>query len=840
MFTKDYLKKYLKENQTNKKIDSLILDWFDLTHWFPSEIDLENHSILLDKKSDYINKITLMNDSFYVFLFTTKTRLAFAEKEEINTLYELILDPKFSITPRLRLFRKNKEKFYLSLFSDKENTEIQDSTHIFFKNSIGQVKMKVLSTQNDFDLWLKNRYEKTLLTFSSVDNNEDIEMQLMHFLQLYISYSEDQIFQQKAIDKITELLQNLSSLPLENKLRSKLSKTIRANDHLMQSLRDFRNLDGPFSQKVRGFIKEISQNRDSLFITNNIEIKNANLDVERELHKIPLLIDRVAEEFCLKNSITEHFTFPNTFVELQIDQEDDKIDYNTAKLILDFSNQEKKEEVIVGLKVNDLGFGFPIVRLLIIGNKGSITLKECAKINAAIKYAVENKIPIDWFACSFGVEISLNRGVEGLDASSSTARELLKASRNSNIPINVVVDNANVGAQAYWDAIASILFDTNGLLIMTEKGSMTLTGYKALTLALQSKTHSLDITETADKLFPQGLQSLGGYENVYSASGEAMLYAKNLKQACEQLLLHHYYSYTPSADNLVENRILYNAKKTILSETDVEKEIKKIRDGRKGDREKILMFLHNPNSPPPLYLWKDIKGETENEIVEMEHTIVAEMIIGNRPTMVIFPPTGPLSPQDAALIAKAIYKANNRIPVLIIGNLTGFNSDPEAMKHMQLFSGASIVKSIVEHEGPILVTNLGNLVGGTYVIFSKQLNPNLKILAIEGAKFQVVGGVLAAKLIFHKTVMEKAQKDSRLQNLSGSEYDNMLRKLITEFEGIEAENYDKYHSAYRALSVNSIDKIVPIRELRDSIVAMQEQSINEYLEKKCQENQKLA
>ena len=46
--------------------------------------------------------------------------------------------------------------------------------------------------------------------------------------------------------------------------------------------------------------------------------------------------------------------------------------------------------------------------------------------------------------------------------------------------INIIVSGINVGAQSYWNAEATMLMHTRGLLIMTDDASMLLTGKKAL------------------------------------------------------------------------------------------------------------------------------------------------------------------------------------------------------------------------------------------------------------------------------------------------------------------------------------------------------------------------
>lgn len=825
---KQNLKRFFIHNFSDTKAHPILLKWFDHSHLHIDELNYNHHFHFLDEESNKLNnKLIIFNKNNYLVLFTAKIKLSFKDVDKVETLIELTFHPKTSTIPSLKIYRESDDDHSLKLitFSDRENMLRNQDCFIFFKDSFSQMNFFLVNNDSHFDMWLKDKSGHPLLVFSSVDLLNDYEIQLLHYLQLYVTSSHDDAFHKRAVKKINSLLKKLSILPSNDETRLNIRKKIQFNDLLLSGLLNFKKIHSPISHTVNRFIKDIIESHRSVMITDKIEITDNRTATADDLPKIPLLIDQVAEEFCHAQNISNHFTFPNVFLELNIDQDEGHLDYNTATLGYK-KNMTHSNELIVGLKINDLGLGFPIVRLLIIGSKGSITLKECAKINAALKYASEHKIPVDWFSCSYGVDISMNQGVEGLDASSSTAREIIKASIHCSVPINIVIDLPNVGAQAYWDAIATILFETNGVIIMTENGSMTLTGHKALTLALQSKIHSMDINEKAQKFFPEGLQNLGGYKDIYGPSGEAMAVAKDTKAACEILLRHHYYSYSNANGKMIEPRFKKTPQNNDSDEAILIKEIKKIQTGYKGDRIKILECLRNPESPPPIQWWKEIQTPSNPHL---EHTIIEEMVIGKRPTLVIFTPTGPLAPVDAVTIAKGIYKANGRMPVLIIGNLTGFNSDPEAMKNIQLFSGASIIKAIVDHKGPIIVANLGTLVGGTYVIFSKQLNPFLRIIAVEGAKFQVIGGILASKLIFHKQILEKAKSDPRVKDISNSQlYEKTLREVIEEFEKSEIEAYDNYHSAKRALEVHSIDKIVQVKDLKTSIIDMQESLIEEY------------
>ena len=87
--------------------------------------------------------------------------------------------------------------------------------------------------------------------------------------------------------------------------------------------------------------------------------------------------------------------------------------------------------------------------------------------------------------------------------------------------INVVVAGINVGAQPYWNAEATMLMHTKGILVMTPDSAMVLTGKQ-----------SLDFSGgvSAEDNF-----GIGGYDRVMGPNGQAQYWAPDLAGACEVL-----------------------------------------------------------------------------------------------------------------------------------------------------------------------------------------------------------------------------------------------------------------------------------------------------------------
>src|SRR5437764_102737 len=80
--------------------------------------------------------------------------------------------------------------------------------------------------------------------------------------------------------------------------------------------------------------------------------------------------------------------------------------------------------------------------------------------------------------------------------------------------INIVVNGINVGAQPYWNAEATMLMHTKGILVMTPESAMVLTGKQAL---------DFSGAVSAEDNF-----GIGGYDRVMGPNGQAQYWAPNL------------------------------------------------------------------------------------------------------------------------------------------------------------------------------------------------------------------------------------------------------------------------------------------------------------------------
>ncbi|HSO64076.1 MAG TPA: biotin/lipoyl-containing protein, partial [Ornithinibacter sp.] len=157
-----------------------------------------------------------------------------------------------------------------------------------------------------------------------------------------------------------------------------------------------------------------------------------------------------------------------------------------------------------------------VTRVLLCGDPlralGAVAEPECARVIAALDLAQERGLPVEWFALSAGARISMDSGTENMDWVARALKRIIEFTQAGG-EINVVVAGINVGAQPYWNAEATMLMHTKGILVMTPDSAMVLTGKQ-----------SLDFSGgvSAEDNF-----GIGGYDRVMGPNGQAQYWAKD-------------------------------------------------------------------------------------------------------------------------------------------------------------------------------------------------------------------------------------------------------------------------------------------------------------------------
>ncbi len=152
---------------------------------------------------------------------------------------------------------------------------------------------------------------------------------------------------------------------------------------------------------------------------------------------------------------------------------------------------------------------------------------------------------------------------------------------------------------------------------------------------------------------------------------------------------------------------------------------------------------------------------------------------------------------------------------------------------LQLEYGAEIGRAVVNFDGPIVFCVVSRYHGGAFVVFSKALNDNMTVLAVEGSFASVIGGAPAAAVVFAGEVDARTGADPRVAALEAparrrrrtssgpglrAELAELRAAVRSEKLGEVAAEFDGVHSIERAVKVGSVDAVIPAAELRPRLI----------------------
>jgi acetyl/propionyl-CoA carboxylase alpha subunit/acetyl-CoA carboxylase carboxyltransferase component len=485
-----------------------------------------------------------------------------------------------------------------------------------------------------------------------------------------------------------------------------------------------------------------------------------------------------------------------------------------------------------------------ITRVVLLGDPtralGAVAEPECARIIAALDLAEELSVPVEWFALSAGARISMDSGTENMDWVAKALRRIVTFTQAGG-EINIVVAGINVGAQPYWNAEATMLMHTKGILVMTPESAMVLTGKQ-----------SLDFSGgvSAEDNF-----GIGGYDRVMGPNGQAQYWVPNLAAACELLVNHYAHTYIAPGESAP--RLVKSADPVDRDISDYPHELADSEFRTVGD---IFSPTGNPDRKKPFDIRSVMRAVADQDIsvlerwagmADAETSVVFDAHLGGRPVCLIgiesraiprrgFPPSdgpdlwtaGTLFPRSSKKTARAINAASGNRPVVMLANLSGFDGSPDSMRNLQLEYGAEIGRAVVNFQGPIVFCVVSRYHGGAFVVFSKALNSEMTVLAIEGSYASVLGGAPAAAVVFTGEVDARTARDPRIKELEerGAAATGVKRAaLATELAALRstvrveklaevAAEFDAIHSIQRAVEVGSVDAVIGAHELRPRLI----------------------
>ena len=517
---------------------------------------------------------------------------------------------------------------------------------------------------------------------------------------------------------------------------------------------------------------------------------------------------------------------------------------------------QNKANIIVGI-IRNFTTRYPegMKRVVLLGDPskdlGALAEPECRRIMGALDLARAERVPLEWFPISAGAKISMESGVENMDWIARVLRRLVEFTQAGG-EVNLVVNGINVGAQPYWNAEATMLMHTRGILIMTPKAAMVLTGKRAL--------------DFSGSISAEDNLGIGGYGRIMGLNGQGQYWARDIEEGCHILLRHYEHTYVAPGE-----RFPRRAESSDPIERDVrnsphanghENAFERIGDifsdqtnpGRKKsfDIRKVMMAVIDQDHQP-LERWPGMRAA--------ETTVIWDAHLGGYPICLIgiesrqiprigfVPADGPeqwtagtLFPMSSKKVARAINAASNNRPVVLLANLSGFDGSPESMRRLQLEYGAEIGRAVVNFQGPMAFCVINRYHGGAYVVFSRALNENLEVFALEGTYASVIGGAPAAAVVFAGEVEARTRKDSRIQTLDNeinqadgkdkgrlrAERNQLFKLIHSEKLGEVAEEFDRVHSVERARRVGALNEVIPPESLRPYLIRAIERGLERF------------
>ncbi len=483
-----------------------------------------------------------------------------------------------------------------------------------------------------------------------------------------------------------------------------------------------------------------------------------------------------------------------------------------------------------------------ITRVVLSGDPtrglGAVAEAECRRIIAALDLATELGVPVEWYTLSSGARISMDSGTENMDWVGAALRRIVEFTQAGG-EINIVVAGINVGAQPYWNAEATMLMHTRGILVMTPDSAMVLTGKQ-----------SLDFSGgvSAEDNF-----GIGGYDRVMGPNGQAQYWAPDLAGAFRVLMGHYESTWVAPGESGPRRAATSDPFDRDISDHP--------HSGEFATVGQIFSREHNPDRKKAFDIRTVIAAVCDADhprterwagMADADTAVVIDARIGGRSVAVLgieshpvprvgFPPTdgpdtytaGTLFPKSSKKAARAINAASGNRPLVVLANLSGFDGSPESMRRLQLEYGAEIGRAIVNFRGPIVFVVISRYHGGAFVVFSKRLNPNMTVLALEGSFASVIGGAPAAAVVFAGDVAKRTAADPRVAALEArlrvarAEAKAALQLELAEARAVVraekisevAGEFDAIHDIHRAVRVGSVDRVITAAELRPAIIS---------------------
>ena len=423
-----------------------------------------------------------------------------------------------------------------------------------------------------------------------------------------------------------------------------------------------------------------------------------------------------------------------------------------------------------------------MTRVLLLGDPsrelGSLAEPECRRIAAALDLAARARAARSTGSpLSAGAKISTDSGTENMDWIALVLRRIIEFTQAGG-EINVVVNGINVGAQPYWNAEATMLMHTRGILVMMPESAMVLTGKRAL--------------DFSGGVSAEDNQGIGGYERVMGPNGQAQYFARDIGEACQHPVpaprprVRRARRALPAAGGDARSRWTATCARSRTSA----RGRARLRDGRRrahrrrqpGPQEALRHPQRScrpwsTRTTPPLERWSAWR-DAETVVVWDAHLGGWPVCLARHRERAARAAGDPARRRPGAVDGRHALPAvlaqggardqrGERQPAASWCSRTSPASTarPSRCGSWQLEYGAEIGRAVVNFDGPIVFCVVSRYHGGAFVVFSNALHDNFQVVALEGTYASVIGGAPAAAVVFSREVDKRTAADPRVTEL---------------------------------------------------------------------------
>ena len=374
------------------------------------------------------------------------------------------------------------------------------------------------------------------------------------------------------------------------------------------------------------------------------------------------------------------------------------------------------------------------------------------------------------------------------------------SSRRRGGEINVVVTGINVGAQPYWNAEATMLMHTAGILVMTPESAMVLTGKQAL--------------DYSGGVSAEDNFGIGGYERIMGPNGQAQYWAPDLAGACRVLLGYYEHAYvapgerfprraatTDPVDRDVRRRAARRARLDLGRVGDIFSD--ETNPGRKKpfDIRSVMRAVIDADHPP-LERWAAMR--------DAEIAVVWDAHLGGWPVALLGIESRPLAaPRADARRRPRAVDLRHAVPALVeegrardqrrerppAGRGAGQPRRLRRLAGVDARAGSSstaprsAARSSTSTARSSSASSRATTAARSWSSRSA-LNENLETIALEGAHASVIGGAPAAAVVFAREVEQADARATRAspRSTSGS---RQPRRRAQRLRAERAELWDR-------------------------------------------------